>query len=71
LLEIDNQLFAEDTKFGKSAGSEAGKSYESWFEKVLERIPFYSKTHGELVAKATVHLEVLRAELKQREESKA
>jgi len=69
-LEIDNQLFTEDAKFGKTAGEEAGKTYESWFDKVLERIKFYSKMHGKLVAKATTHLEVLRAELKQREESK-
>ena len=56
--------------FGKSSGGEEGKTYESWFSKVLKKIKFYSKTHGELVAKATEHLELLRADLKQREESK-
>ena len=69
-LEIDNQIFAEDAMFGKSASREEGKTYDSWFDKILERIKFYSKMHGELVAKATTHLEVLRAELKQRKKSK-
>ena len=68
-LELNNPIFAEDAKFGKSAGKEAGKTYDSWFSKVLERIKFYSKTHGESVVKATVHLGALRAELIQRNES--
>ena len=69
-LELDNPIFAEETKFGKSAGKESGKTHESWFNKVLEKIKFYNKSHGESVVKATEHLEVLRAELIQRNESR-
>ena len=43
-LELDNPIFAEDAKFGKGAGDEAGKTYESFFEKVLKKIKFYNKT---------------------------
>jgi len=68
-LEIDNALFAEGTKFGKTAGSESGKSYESWFGKVLTKIKFYNEREEKLVAKATAHIEVMRGELKQRSES--
>ena len=69
-LELNNPIFAEDAKFTKSAGEEAGKTYESWFDKALERIKFYSKTHKLLVTNATAHLEDLRAELIQRSESR-
>jgi len=65
-LELDNPIFAEDSKFTKTAGDEAGKTYESWFKKVLERIKFYSKTRGESVVKVTAHLEDLRADLAKR-----
>jgi len=70
MLELDNPIFAEDAKFGKSAGDEAGKTYESWFDKVLVRIKFYSKTHKLLVTNATAHLKNLRAELILRNESR-
>jgi len=50
-LELDNPIFAEDAKFGKSTGEEAGKTYDSWFNKVLERIKFYSKTPASLLSR--------------------
>ena len=63
-------LFTYDAKFRKSARGEAGKTYESWFEKLLERIKFNSKKHKLLVTSATAHFGELRAQLAARNESR-
>ena len=49
---------------------EDSENYESWFDKVLERIKFYSKTHKLLITNATAHIDNLRAELIQMNESR-